>query len=331
MLKRYLSHTAGALGAWNLTRHLTRRVPRIFMLHRFSATPDPRCTDAAELARLIDRITAECECVTMRELANRLDDPAPPRRPLAVITVDDGYADFHQVALPVLAERGIPATLYATAGFVDGQCWLWWDALRYLLDRHPGGPVTVEVDDKTVSVTLGDAASRHAAWSDIADLLVTRNEARREVISQLEKSAGETLPERPTEAYAAMTWLQLAEAENTGIEIGGHTMTHPYLPGLSSPALHHEIQDAKSLMERHLKHPLTTFAYPNGMPYDWTPEVADAVRAAGFKAAVLAHPRPFRTANRFNMGRWSADTRTPQLGHILSGASELKLVLTNGR
>ena len=36
-----------------------------------------------------------------------------------VLTFDDGFRDFHEVVLPLLVERGIPALLYLATGFVD--------------------------------------------------------------------------------------------------------------------------------------------------------------------------------------------------------------------
>jgi peptidoglycan/xylan/chitin deacetylase (PgdA/CDA1 family) len=329
-MKNMITNAAGALGAWTLTRRVTRHVPRIFMFHRFSSKPSDGMTDADELVRFIDRVRAVCELVTVSDLASRLDDPRPMARPLAAITVDDGYADFHTVALPILAERGVPATLYATAGFVDGRYWLWWDALRHLLEVHPGGTLELELDGQVVAWQLGDAPSRQDAWERIADTLVSRNAERATVISELQAAASHRLPTKPTLEYAPMSWAQLAEAEAAGIEIGGHTMTHAFLPGLDHDGLRQEINAAKALMEEHLTHPLVTFAYPNGNPSDCTPAVIDAVRAAGFSAAVLAHPRPFRAADRYRLGRWSAHSGEQRLDHILNGASALKLALRPG-
>ena len=45
--------------------------------------------------------------------------PLPPRPVL--ITVDDGFADFADNALPALAERRLPSTLYVTTGACAGQ------------------------------------------------------------------------------------------------------------------------------------------------------------------------------------------------------------------
>jgi peptidoglycan/xylan/chitin deacetylase (PgdA/CDA1 family) len=43
-----------------------------------------------------------------------------PPAGLAALTFDDGMRNNHEVALPILREYGIPATVYVTIGFIDG-------------------------------------------------------------------------------------------------------------------------------------------------------------------------------------------------------------------
>jgi peptidoglycan/xylan/chitin deacetylase (PgdA/CDA1 family) len=54
----------------------------------------------------------------------------PPARSI-VLTFDDGFADFHREALPVLLECGFTATLFATTGWVE-------DAGPLPAGRRPG-------------------------------------------------------------------------------------------------------------------------------------------------------------------------------------------------
>ena len=57
-----------------------------------------------------------CQVVSLDELV------AEPRRsggPYVAITFDDGYADNHEFALPLLVDHGIEATFFLTAGLVD--------------------------------------------------------------------------------------------------------------------------------------------------------------------------------------------------------------------
>jgi len=72
---------------------------------------------ADQLAYLRD---AGFTAVTAGALAKILADGAGelPERPV-VLTFDDGYADFHSRALPLLKQYGHTATLFQTTGWVD--------------------------------------------------------------------------------------------------------------------------------------------------------------------------------------------------------------------
>jgi peptidoglycan/xylan/chitin deacetylase (PgdA/CDA1 family) len=58
--------------------------------------------------------------VTLAELARRAAGGVPEPG-LAAITFDDGLRNNHAVALPILDEYDIPATVYVTIGFIGGE------------------------------------------------------------------------------------------------------------------------------------------------------------------------------------------------------------------
>jgi len=63
-------------------------------------------------------------CLGVSELIDAVDRAALPPRPIA-ITFDDGRADFSEYAVPLLAERGLPATIYLVTGCIGGtSSWL---------------------------------------------------------------------------------------------------------------------------------------------------------------------------------------------------------------
>ena len=324
-LKPAVTRAANAMGLWSWTRRYTIGVPRLFLFHRFSAEPAPGTVDSVTFAGLLDRISAQCEMVTVSDLLAKSHARSRRSRPLAAITVDDGYRDFYDHALPLLKERNIPATLYATAAFIDGRHWLWWDALRYILAHHPSGSARVMMADRTFTFELSDDTSRSNTWTQLANLLVKENSMRQSVIEQLSSSAKRELPDTPTPDYAAMTWKQLKDCLRSGIEIGNHTMTHAYLPGLTDFELERELNDSKDLIEQQIGQRTLSFAYPNGMPYDWTSRIARTLKRSGFKSGVLAYPKLFRRSHPFAIGRWSALRPSTHLDNILSGASVLKM------
>jgi peptidoglycan/xylan/chitin deacetylase (PgdA/CDA1 family) len=57
--------------------------------------------------------------MTLDEALRTLDEDRAPRPSRVVVTFDDGTCDFVDHAVPILAEHGIPATLYLATAFVE--------------------------------------------------------------------------------------------------------------------------------------------------------------------------------------------------------------------
>jgi peptidoglycan/xylan/chitin deacetylase (PgdA/CDA1 family) len=102
----------------------------ILLYHSVADTPTgrfgPYTVTRAQFAAHLDRVAEHgYRTVSVQQLveALRAEEPVPART--AVITVDDGFADFAENGWPELASRGMTATLYATTGTVGGRStWL---------------------------------------------------------------------------------------------------------------------------------------------------------------------------------------------------------------
>lgn len=86
-----------------------------------------------------------------------------------------------------------------------------------------------------------------------------------------------------------LTWPQIREMQNHGIEFGSHTLTHPYLPEIPDEQLVCEVVESKRHLEDALGVEVTTFAYPYG---GVDRRVRSAVAEAGYKLAFTNLPGP---------------------------------------
>ncbi len=85
-----------------------------------------------------------------------------------------------------------------------------------------------------------------------------------------------------------MSWGEIKALEAAGMQIGCHSMTHPYLTRVQTDdALRWEIRGAKRIIEDHIGSRVTSFAYPFGQ-YD--ERVVKMVREAGFTSARSTWP-----------------------------------------
>lgn len=62
-----------------------------------------------------------------------------------------------------------------------------------------------------------------------------------------------------------MTWVEVKEMKNSGMEIGSHTKTHPYLDDVTDPkTLEGEVGESRRILEGELGMTIDSFAYPFG-------------------------------------------------------------------
>jgi peptidoglycan/xylan/chitin deacetylase (PgdA/CDA1 family) len=81
---------------------------------------------------------------------------------------------------------------------------------------------------------------------------------------------------------ATMTWEELRELANDGIEIGSHTVSHPHLSRLDDAELRRELVESRERVEDEIGRPCRFLAYPFGEEDD---RVRAATRHAGYLAA----------------------------------------------
>lgn len=91
--------------------------------HRFAPWAMRPGVFAEHMALLAER---GYEALTVSEFVDRhLAARAPVTRPTVLITFDDGFADFHGTAWPILREHDLRATVYVTTGCVGATSrWL---------------------------------------------------------------------------------------------------------------------------------------------------------------------------------------------------------------
>src|SRR3990170_3198279 len=156
-------------GAHRLMRPLFAGVGAIFMLHHVRP---PRDADfqpnygleiAPEfLRKMLSHLRShDIDIVTMDEVHQRLVDRNFSRR-FACFTLDDGYRDNRDFALPVLREFDAPATVYVTSDFAEGTGRLWWIALEMVIAR--AASVEAEIGGEAVRLDTATPVAKQAAF-----------------------------------------------------------------------------------------------------------------------------------------------------------------------
>lgn len=241
----------------------------------------PEEMDADRFDRQMRYLAGNFSVMSLPDAVRSLKQGTLPRRACCV-TFDDGYADNLTVALPILEKYGLTATVFVATGYIDGGC-MFNDAVIEII-ANTSLPVLDFSDLGLESYDMGSIESRRVCAVKI--LKKTRSlppEERNGIVKKMAFIAGNhALPND-----LMLTRIQLVELSRRGIEIGGHTVTHPVLTSLSDCQAQAEIAQGKQTLENWIGKPVRCFAYPVGLPgRDFMPVHATMVRELGFEIAV---------------------------------------------
>lgn len=84
-------------------------------------TDSPVDVSVQQFEQQLDWLAERFEFASLRDALSRDRAAEPLRKPRVVLTFDDAYANFAQVAWPMLSARGIAPVLYVPVGFVRGS------------------------------------------------------------------------------------------------------------------------------------------------------------------------------------------------------------------
>ena len=313
-------------GASWFTGPLMRDRAVVLMLHRFEEDGVVHEGFPAALLRtlLAHLRSRRARLVALDELAARLAEGRPPEPRTVVFTVDDGYADFFRVGLPIFAEFDCPATVFVVTGFLDGELWLWWDQVEAALGTADRGDLSVPIAGATEILRWNGSAERERAREALVERLKrVPDEERRAVIPRIAAAAGTTIAASAPAAYAPMTWAEVRAAEGRGMRFGPHTVSHPILSRTDDARSEQEIAGSWNRLRAMVSHPVSVFCYPNGDPDSFGPREERTAASSGLTHAVSTTPGYVTTAaaraGAYRLPRFSCPGNETDLLQITSG------------
>lgn len=204
-----------------------------------------------------------------------------------VVSFDDGYADNYFNAFPVLKRNALPAIVFLTAGPIDERGHLWYDQVVQALITCQSSSLDLSAFGLGRWTVATQQQKLRAARFLVHYAKKNLDQSQLRMLLQLLEEQGNGGKGIASEM---MTWDQINEMKNSGIEFGAHTLTHVILSGVEREVQVEEIQKSREIIERHTGKPVVFFAYPNGEADDFTSETIDLLKSAGFQAACTLIP-----------------------------------------
>jgi len=275
---------------------------------RLSVTPEHFSEQLGVIAGLREIISLT-ELAERHTAGERLDS-------YAVLTFDDGYADFAETVIPLATGAGVPVTVFVATGYTGHH--FWWEEVCAILEQGGQKSSTLELKFADAEpmrfVGLERIETRFAAAETIGDRLVGRpNDEIDAMIDRLRDWAGVM----PSPAGRPMTQHELVAVANTpGVEVGAHTVSHNCLAKLTGEMQRQEIGLSKARLETICGTEVKVFSYPHG---SLSAETASLVRSTGYSCACASHDGVFTARDDpFRIPRlWAPDVGGAEFRHWL--------------
>lgn len=276
------------------------------------------------------------EAVSVLERGERLEQG------LAVLTFDESFATTVELALPVLRELGVPATVFVTTGFLDADtpgmfhATLWDEAVRCAVEQQAPKPLAVPWIDRVLRTET--PAKRRAATRRLLLSLAALDEDR------LERRLGELFQRTggPPACSPLDRMLTRGEVERLAREpllsFGAHGRRHLALANATVSALDEEMTQPRETLRQLCG---ASFADVLSYPFGRSPYVDDraviAARAAGYRAAFGAEPGVARPGDhlfrlpRLPIGPGTSGIAAYELQGTFDAVDEIVLVASGDR
>ena len=198
----------------------------------------------------LDRLSGSHDVVPLAEV---FDAPRGDR-PRVAITFDDAYVGAVTLGIPELVSRGLPATIFVAPHFLGGQSF-WWDAIA-------------DSEGLTENVRMRALEELRGQDGPIRDWAIASH-----------RTIVEPAPDNRCVTEAVLSEV----ASAPGITLGSHTWSHPNLARLDGAELAGEFTRPLAWLGERFTSVIPWVSYPYGR---WSPMVAAAARAAGYRAGL---------------------------------------------
>ena len=181
--------------------------------------------------------------IDLRTLTNFLDTGSPLPERAFHLTFDDGYREMHDIVMPILLRKGIPATFFLNTATLDNRQLMYRNRMAVLLEHWKAR------SDETTAI---QARIERLSYRD-ADMLD-------KLCAEAGVDAGDYLQTR----RPYLTDAQVRAMLRHDFTIGSHSIDHAPYNLLSLADQLHQTLDCQDELIRRFELDYTAFAFPGG-------------------------------------------------------------------
>ncbi|MBF0208633.1 MAG: polysaccharide deacetylase family protein [Oligoflexia bacterium] len=265
----------------------------ILMYHR--VLPSSQITNNyIDLTMGLEKFEAQIRLISQRYLPISIEDLSIDDREgnknihlPVVITFDDGYRDNLVYALPILKRYNVPATIYVTTSYPDGNGTVWWYEVCDIIKDNEY--LNFRYREKKYEFRLNNDLDRKNAYIELVKLFFYMTPSAQTELLSIIRDADKR-PKSRCYRNLFLSWDEIKIlAQEPLITIGAHTHRHYNLSMLDYDLLKEEILLSMHRLEEEIGIEIKHFAYPFGGDGFVTDREYEIVKKLEFRTAVTTY------------------------------------------
>lgn len=230
------------------------------------------------------------------------------------ITFDDGFCDTYNIALPIIKECCIPATIFLCLGRIENNDEELWttEILRLLFCTETNiHSISFHFLGEEIKIPFNSIGDRVKAYELLRHFLMSVDgDTQKSILEDVREKMGISAVGR--DEYRLLSSNQILElAQNDLITLGAHTINHQSLGLVEKSVATYEIEHSINMLSELIGYKVDYFAYPFGGLNDYNTSVFQDLGANGIKAAFTTSAMKVdENNNPYTVPRYSVEDLT---------------------
>jgi peptidoglycan/xylan/chitin deacetylase (PgdA/CDA1 family) len=196
--------------------------------------------------------------ISLYDLLGFLRGTNPLPKQCFLLTFDDGFKEMHDIVAPILIKKGIPATFFVNADFIDNRILCYQHKASILIEYCPWlRSPTLEKEINDLLKTNGHEIN------DVQSGILSIKYHQKNCLDTIAELVGIDFSEYLSKHEPYLTAAQIKSLMKSGFTIGAHSMDHPFYAALTLEEQLYQTTESMKLIKEKFSLKYSSFAFPH--------------------------------------------------------------------